>query len=43
MEELAETIGYGLEGRGSIPDKSKDLSLSHHVQIDHEAHPASYQ
>jgi hypothetical protein len=34
--------GYGLEGRGSIPDRGKRFSL-HSVQTGSGAHPISYQ
>jgi hypothetical protein len=37
-------LGYGLDDRGSIPDRGDDVifSLHHHVQTDSGAHPASY-
>jgi hypothetical protein len=34
--------GYGLEGRGSIPDRSKIFSIIHSVQTGTVAHPACY-
>jgi hypothetical protein len=33
---------YGLEDRGSIPDRAEDFSSSLCVQTGSEAHPASY-
>jgi hypothetical protein len=35
-------MGYGLDGRSSIPGKSKRFFVFHSVQTDFEAHPASY-
>jgi hypothetical protein len=34
--------GYGLDGRGSIRVRDKDVSLHHRVQTGSGAHPASY-
>jgi hypothetical protein len=35
-------MGYGQDGRGSIPGRARDFSLFHGVQTDSGAHPASY-
>jgi hypothetical protein len=34
--------GYGLDGRGSIPEGASDFSLFYSVQTGSGAHPASY-
>jgi hypothetical protein len=35
-------MGYGLDGRDSIPGKGKGLFSLYSVQISSAAHPASY-
>jgi hypothetical protein len=35
-------MGYGLDGRGSIPGRGKIFFLLHSVQTESETHPASY-
>jgi hypothetical protein len=35
-------MGYGLDGRDSIPVQAKDFSLLHSVQTGSGTHPASY-
>jgi hypothetical protein len=36
-------LGYGLDNRGSIPDRGNNFFLRHRDQTDSEVHPASYQ
>jgi hypothetical protein len=38
---LGIAMGYGLEGRGSIPGRGEVISLLHRVQTDSRIHPAS--
>jgi hypothetical protein len=39
---VGTAMGYGVDGRVSIPGWTRDFSLLHNVHIGSEAHPASY-
>jgi hypothetical protein len=35
-------MGYGMDGRSSIPGKAQEISLHYSVPTGYGAHPASY-
>jgi hypothetical protein len=42
VSQSVQRLGYGLDDRGSIPDRIGNFSLRHRVQYGFGAQPASY-
>jgi hypothetical protein len=40
--EIAQSVGYRLDGWGSIPGRGRDFSIPRSDQTDSETHPAPY-